>query len=137
RRLAAPLGEALAERWRRAGVGGDVLVPVPGSPDRVRERGYDHAALLASSAGRRLGLPAVPALERLRTTTAQASLDQAARAANLRGAFRCCAPASVAGRWVVLVDDVITTGATLGACGSVLVDAGAAAVSAITVARER
>ena len=137
RRLAGPLGLAIAERWRRAGVGGDILVPVPASPDRSRERGYDQAALLASAAARRLGLPVVPALERLRATTAQAALDQAARAANLRGAFRHRAGQVVAGRWVVLVDDVVTTGATLGACAGVLVEAGAAAVSAIAVARER
>jgi ComF family protein len=110
---------------------------VPASPDRIRERGYDQATLLASAASRRLGLPVVQALERLRATTAQASLDQTARAANLQGAFRHRAGQVVAGRWVVLVDDVVTTGATLGACAGVLVEAGAAAVSAIAVARER
>src|SRR5512135_613117 len=50
RRLAQPLGEAVATRWRRAGAGGDCLVPVPASPDRIRERGYDHAALIAAVA---------------------------------------------------------------------------------------
>ena len=139
RRLAAPLGAAVARRWTRAGVGGDVLVPVPASPDRVRDRGYDQAALLAEAAGRRLRMPIVRAVERTRATTAQFDLDRAGRAANLGGAFRV-APArraEVAGRWVVLVDDVVTTGATLAACAVALLDAGAAAVSAITVARER
>jgi ComF family protein len=116
RRLASFLGAAIARRWARAGAGGELLVPVPASPDRVRERGYDQAALLADEAGRRLGLPAVRALERTRATTAQFDLDRAGRASNLGGAFRV-APGrqrDVAGRWVVLVDDVVTTGATLG-----------------------
>ena len=144
RRLAQPLGAAIARRWERAGVAGDAFVPVPASPDRVRERGYDQAALLAGEAGRRLRLPVVHALERTRATTAQFDLDRAARASNLGGAFRV-APrvatarqaGAVAGRWLVLVDDVVTTGATLAACAATLLDAGAMAVSAITVARER
>lgn len=140
RRLAQPLGAAIARRWERAGVGGDAFVPVPASPDRVRERGYDQAALLAGEAGKRLGLPVVQALERTRATTAQFDLDRAARASNLGGAFRVVARTprtAVAGRWLVLVDDVATTGATLAACARTLIDAGALAVSAITVARER
>jgi ComF family protein len=139
RRLAPQLGAALARRWARAGVGGDVLVPVPASPDRVRDRGYDQAALLALEAGRRLRLPVSRALERTRATTAQFDLDRAARAANLGGAF-VVAPArrlEIAGRWVVVVDDVITTGATLAACAVALLDAGAMAVSGLAVARER
>jgi ComF family protein len=140
RRLAAPLGAAVARRWARAGVAGDAFVPVPASPDRVRERGYDQAALLAAEAGRRLRLPMLPALERTRATTAQFDLDRSARSSNLGGAFRVVTRApghSVAGRWLVLVDDVVTTGATLAACAATLLDAGALAVSAIAVARER
>ena len=139
RRLAAPLGGAIARRWARATAGGEVLVPVPASPDRVRDRGYDQAALLAAEAGRRLRIPAVTALERTRATTAQFDLDRAARAANLEGAFRLVERrrAEIAGRWVVLVDDVATTGATLAACAVASLEGGAAAVSAITVARER
>jgi ComF family protein len=148
RRLAPLLGAAVARRWARAGVAGDVLVPVPASPDRVRERGYDQAALLAAEAARRLRLPMLPALERTRATTAQFDLDRAGRASNLGGAFRVgpafgrpmsshARSATVVDRWIVLVDDVATTGATLVACASALLDAGAAAVSAIAVARER
>ncbi len=140
RRLAGPLGAALARRWSRAGVAGDVLVPVPASPDRVRERGYDQAGLLAAEAGRRLGLPVVPALERTRATTAQFDLDRVARTSNLGGAFRVADVGvrhALDGRWAVLVDDVVTTGATLAACGAALLEAGALAVSAIAVARER
>jgi ComF family protein len=140
RRLAPLLGAAVARRWSRAGAAGDALVPVPASPDRVRDRGYDQAALIAAEAGRRLGIAVIPALERARATTAQFDLDRAARATNLVDAFRM-RDASLAGamrdRWVVLVDDVVTTGATLAACAQTLLDAGAAAVSAVAVARER
>jgi ComF family protein len=137
RRLARPLGAAIARRWARASAGGDVLVPVPASPDRVRDRGYDQAGLLAEEAGRQLRLPMLQALARTRATTAQFDLDRAARATNLGGAFAVRAPVPIAGRWVVLVDDVTTTGATLAACAVAVLDAGALAVSAATVARER
>ena len=140
RRLAPVLGAAVARRWARAGAAGDALVPVPASPDRVRERGYDQAALIATDAGRRLGLPVLHVMERTRATTAQFDLDRAARATNLVDAFRvgsADARLSIAGRWLVLVDDVVTTGATLAACATALTDAGALAVSAVAVARER
>jgi ComF family protein len=139
RRLAPQLGAAAARRWARAGVGGDVLVPVPASPDRVRDRGYDQAALLAIEAGRRLRLPVSRAVQRTRSTTAQFDLDRAGRAANLGGAFGVPPGrrVEIAGRWVVLVDDVMTTGATLAACAVALLEAGAIAVSGLAVARER
>lgn len=140
RRLARPLGEAVARRWDRAGVGGDVLVPVPASPDRVRDRGYDQATELARVAGTVLGLPVMASVHRTRPTTAQFDLDRAARAGNVRGAFELSPgqpAAAVRGRWVVLVDDVVTTGATLGAAAQPLLRAGALGVSAVTVARER
>jgi ComF family protein len=140
RRLAPLLGAAVARRWARAGAAGDALVPVPASPDRVRERGYDQAALIATAASGRLGLPVVDALARTRSTTAQFDLDRVARRSNLGGAFRISdieTAARIRGRWIVLVDDVVTTGATLAACATTLLDAGAIAVSAVAVARER
>jgi ComF family protein len=140
RRLAPLMGAAVARRWARAGAAGDALVAVPASPDRVRDRGYDQAALIAAEAGRRLGLPVIDALERTRATTAQFDLDRSARATNLVAAFRVqdAVPETLLrDRWLVLVDDVVTTGATLAACAAALLEAGALAVSAIAVARER
>jgi ComF family protein len=143
RRLAEPLGAAVARRWGRVGVGAEVVVPVPVHVERERQRGYDQAALIARVAARHLGLPVALALERGRATVAQFELGRDERAANVAGAFRlrgrdASAPwAAVGGRWVLLVDDVVTTGATLAACADALERAGARAVSAIAVARER
>jgi ComF family protein len=143
-RLAGPLGAAIGRRWRRVGAGGDLLVPVPVHADRRRRRGYDQAELLARAAAVELDLPCAPILERARATIAQFDLDSSARALNVSGAFRLTPEAAarrtgwaVAGRWVVLVDDVVTTGASLAACAAPLLEAGAVGVSAITVARER
>jgi len=139
RRLAGPLGEAVARRWDRAGVGGDLLVPVPVHPERLAERGYDQAVLIAEAAAPLLHIPARGLLVRRRATTRQFDLDRDRRAANVAGAFVVGprASAGVEGRWIVLVDDVVTTGSTLASCAEALLADGAMAVSAIAVARER
>jgi len=140
RRLAEPLGAALARRWTRVGTGTEVVVPVPVHAERERQRGYDQAALIAAVTARELGLPLALALERGRATVAQYELGRDERAANVVGAFRLrndVASRAVIGRWVLLVDDVVTTGATLAACATALRRSGAVAVSAIAVARER
>ena len=141
-RLAEPLGMAIARRWARVGVGADLVTHVPVHADRARQRGYDQAEMIARSAARHLGLPYAPLLARRRATIAQFDLDRRDRAANVEGAF---APTAVAeaeaadprGRWVLLVDDVLTTGATIAACATALGTAGISAASAVTVARER
>ena len=139
RQLAAPLAEAMAARWKVAGAGGELLVPVPAHAERARRRGYDQAFLLAAGAADRLHVPWHPALERTRRTAPQFELGRNARRSNVSGAFalRAGSRTVVQGRWPILVDDVLTTGSTLVACAEALYDAGAIAVSALTVARER
>ena len=138
-RLVAPLAEVMAARWRRAGIGGQIFVPVPVHAQRRRERGFDQAELLARDVGRRLGLPTLYALERAARTTAQHQLGRGARQSNVKGAFTVASrhAEAVRGKWLVLIDDVVTSGATLAGCAAALYDAGAFAVSALTLARER
>jgi len=113
----------------------DLVVPVPLARPRLRRRGYDQAWLLAREVGRRLGLPATPrAVVRRRHTAPQTGLSAAARADNVRGAFSP-GRADLAGRRVLLVDDVLTTGASAGAAAQALLDAGAASVAVLAVAR--
>jgi ComF family protein len=106
-----------------------VLVPVPLHRERQRARGYNQAELIA----RRLGTPMARALERVRPTTKQHRLNRAARLANLRAAFRASGAVPLT---AILVDDIITTTATLEACASVLRQAGCSAVYGFALARE-
>jgi ComF family protein len=111
-----------------------LVVPVPLHPARERERGYNQAWELARVVGRLLDLPVAPALcERTRATPPQASLDRAARRANLAGAFAVRrAPGAM---HVALVDDVLTTGATISALACALLAAGVNRVDCWAVAR--
>jgi ComF family protein len=139
RRLAGPLAEAIAARWQAAGRAGDLVTWVPVHPRRRRDRGFDQAEELARRMAATIGLPVARTVKRVTATTAQHGLGQAERLANLAGAFVVPTDdrSAVAGHWPILVDDVVTTGATLAACAAVLRAAGAISVSAIAVARER
>lgn len=138
RRAAGRLAEALLEEPAARAIlaTSDVLVPVPLHPRRLRERGFNQAALLAGEIARRVGRKACPdVLVRRLDTVPQAGLTAALRRRNVEGAFAVRRRASVAGRTVVLVDDVLTTGATASACAGRLREAGASEVRLLTVAR--
>jgi ComF family protein len=112
----------------------DALVPVPLHAARERERGYNQAALIAGEFGRWTGAPVLEnALRRIRPTGTQTKLGREERKGNLAGAFACPDPAAVAGRRLLLVDDVFTTGATVSACALALKAAGAAEVGVIAL----
>jgi ComF family protein len=149
--IAPGLGAFLAETWRavpealRGRV--DWVSPVPLAPERSRERGYNQAGLLAGALARRLRLPCREVLRRTRDTGTQTKLSAQERRKNVRGAFAVRAPyrarnrllarwfPPVEGKRILLVDDVITTGATVDECARALKAAGAAAVYALSVAR--
>lgn len=138
RRVAARLVEAsLRDPSVRALVGpGSVLVPVPLHPRRRRERGFNQSELLAREIARRTGAPVAPdALVRRADTPPQTGLSAAARRANVKGAFAVRQRARIAGRSIVLIDDVFTTGATAQACARALREAGASDVRLLTMAR--
>ena len=124
----AALADALPPRWRRPAL----VTAVPLHATRRRERGYDQAAALGEALADSLGAPFSAALlERVRDTRAQSRLGPRARRANVRGAFRVRHPSWAAGRRVLVVDDVLTTGATLAEAMSVLRAAGARTAGAV------
>lgn len=139
----APLGRdlsAFVERSPAAGedlwAGLDAVVPVPLHRARRRERGFNQSELVARSLARGRGLPVlVRALVKTRPTPPQTSLAAGERAANARDAYAARDPGKIRGLTLIVVDDVFTTGATLGECAAVLKAAGAREVRALTVAQ--
>lgn len=136
-RVAAELAEASLPALRRllAISGPAELVPVPLHPERERERGFNQAALLADALSRRAGLPARRLLMRERATARQHELDRAARLKNLAGAFRVAGD-PLPPRVVIVVDDILTTSATMEVCAGVLRAAGCERAYGFAIARE-
>lgn len=138
RSLAARLGDRMAaaidsqRQWQDF----DVIVPVPLYRTRLRERGYNQSYYLARAVAERWNKPVEGnMLKRIRPTVSQSRLSAKERWSNVENAFRANGSAEIAGRRILLVDDVCTTGATLGACAEALLDAGATSVWGLTAAR--
>jgi len=131
--LAPLLAGTFLGNWRREDF--DALVPVPLHPRRRRERGYNQSELLTRSLARRVALPCCRALVRVRPTVPQVGLTDSQRQENVRKAFRCRDAGQISGMRVLLVDDVMTTGATAASAAQALLDGGAMRVSVLTVAR--
>lgn len=132
------LGRPMAERMARVPWPAEahepaVLVAVPTTTRRLRERGYNQAGLLADGLARATGREVRPLLRRVSGSRTQTALQPAARAANVAGAFD--AAGAINGAHVILVDDVLTTGATAMECARVLDGAGACCTRLITFAR--
>ena len=133
--LAAALGELL-DPTLQAIPAVDAVVPVPLHVRRLRQREFNQSLRIAAWIATRLHRPLWPdALRRVRWTDPQTTLDRAHRASNVRRAFTVRRPAAVAGRRLILADDVYTTGATVNECARALRAAGASAVYVVTVAR--
>lgn len=143
RELAQAMGGAMAEELRvsligpRSPSGRWIVVPVPTTAERIERRGYNQAGLLAHVVATRLGLPIRAVLERRRAPRSQTALSPAERRENVRGAFGVREPLDgrSAGSDALLVDDVLTTGATAAEAARTLSAAGARSVWLITFAR--
>ena len=138
--LAEPLGALMALGLPRGSSGEaavpDVIVPMPLHWRRRLERGFNQAELLARVVGKRTGIPVeAGAAERRKATPPQAGLTNAQRRLNVSGAFEVKEKDLIRGHRVLLVDDVLTTGATASACSAALRRAGATSVSVLTLAR--
>lgn len=138
--LARELGMWLAQCWEEYGSGDpvDMVIPVPLHPRRIRMRRFNQSILLARVVSKRLGLPCDPlTLVRSRDTLPQVGLSVSERKKNVRDAFGICGGRGrlLKGTSILLIDDVMTTGATIGECARTLKKSGAAKVCVLTLAR--
>jgi ComF family protein len=135
--MAVPLGELLVDQLCAAALTADAIIPVPLHPSRQRQRGFNQSELLAAPVAAHYHWPVLSrGLVRVRATEQQAHLDAHARRANMRGAFAWQHNAPPPAR-VLLIDDVLTTGATIVACASALRAAGCREIYALALARSR
>ena len=134
--LAKPMGRWMARAGADILADADLIAPVPLHPVRLWRRRFNQAAMLAREIARATGKPCDPgALLRVKATASQVGLSRAQRAENVQGAFRAAKGAAVKGLNVVLVDDVLTSGATANAAARALIRAGAKRVDALVFAR--
>jgi ComF family protein len=134
RTLAGPLGKLLARALPREQAF-DVIIPMPLHWRKQWQRGFNPSELLAHEIGRRIHTPVENSVRRVRNTPAQAGLTSAKRRLNVSGAFQAKKSAAIDGRRVLLIDDVMTTGATAASCARALQRAGARQVTLLTLAR--
>ena len=114
----------------------DCITWVPLSRRRLRKRGYDQAGLLAKALAKETGRPCAPLLKKIRNAAPQSGRkSREERRSNIQGAYRPARRADIAGKTILLIDDIVTTDSTLSECASVLLAAGASSVKAVTVAR--
>ena len=132
--LARPLGRFLRQALPRE-QRFDIIVPMPMHWRKRWQRGFNQAELLAREVSRFTGIPMLAAVKRVHQKEAQAGLTNAKRRANVAGAFRASSFHRVSGKRVLLIDDVMTTGATAAACAKILKRAGAQYIALLTVAR--
>ena len=139
RAYAESYGRLLADRLREDSTGGyDLLVWIPVSRIRKLRRGYDQTELIARSLSRDLGLKRMRALKKIRHTRPQSGIKGFEdRKANVQGAYRVTMPETVAGKRILLVDDILTTGATMSEAARVLKAAGAKEVHGAAVAAKK
>jgi ComF family protein len=138
-RLAEPLGHLLAQAYISYNLQADIIIPVPLHSERQKQRGYNHAYLLAMVCAAQVGVPLRnDILIRHRATLAQVGLKAVERQQNVAGAFLCTPPfatGALLGHRILLIDDVSTSAATLEACAAPLFGAGASAVWGLVLAR--
>ena len=127
------LARAFWDSWKREDF--DLIVPVPLHIKRKRDRGYNQSELLARMLAREIAIPCSRALIRARSTLPQVGLTDSQRLENVRQAFRCVNRQQIYERCILLIDDVMTTGATAASASGSLLAAGARRVSVLTVAR--
>ena len=138
RMYASVYGEFLAKCIDENHISCDSITWVPLSRMRLRKRGYDQARLLAENLAGRLSIPCVPTLRKIRNNPRQSATGNAEkRRRNVRGVYAALPEADVHGKTLLLVDDIVTTGATLSEAASVLQKAGAASVIGLTLARRK
>lgn len=136
RLLAEMLGQTLQHRFDEGLHRPDMLIPVPLANKRMRQRGYNQAAMLAKWLGQQLQLPVEErVIKRVKETPAQQGLDAKARKRNLRSAFTVIDATQIVGTHIALIDDVLTTGSTADTIARLLIGAGARKVDVYCVAR--